>query len=69
MWIKLKDQEPADGAEVLVSEPPTEEITLCWIGEFSSELAGFEIVGGGFLESGDVSYWMEIPPTPKEDAT
>ena len=66
MWIKLNDQKPADGAEVLVSEPPAEGITLCWIGEFSRGLSGFEIVGGGFLESGDVSCWMEIPPVPEE---
>ena len=66
MWIKLKDREPADGAEALVSEPPIEGVSLHWIGEFNNELGGFHIVGGGFLGSEDVSYWMEIPSPPKE---
>ena len=39
---------------------------LHWIGEFSGEEGGFHIVGGGFLEVGDISYWMEIPPVPEE---
>mgnify|MGYP001195779519 CR=1 FL=1 len=66
MWIKTKDREPTDGGEVLVAEPPIEGVPLFWIGEFSGEMGGFNIVGGGFLGSGDVSYWMEIPPPPKE---
>lgn len=49
-----------------MAEPPIEGVPLFWIGEFSGEMGGFNIVGGGFLGSGDVSYWMEIPPPPKE---
>ena len=66
MWIKLKDQKPADGAEVLVAEPQQEGFALRWIAEFDSELGGFQIPGFGFLGSADVSCWMEIPPPPKE---
>ena len=66
MWIELKDQKPADGAEVLVVEPVQEGFALYWIAEFDSKLGGFQIPGFGFLESGDISYWTEIPPPPKE---
>lgn len=66
MWIKTKDREPDNGAEVLVKEAGGLPPTLHWIGEYSADLGGFHIVGGGFLGSDDVSYWMEIPPPPKE---
>ena len=66
MWIKIKDREPSNGAEVLVKEAGGLPPSLHWIGEFSSEEGGFHIVGGGFLEVGDISCWMEIPPVPEE---
>lgn len=65
-WVNLKEQEPDNGEEVLLMEAGGLPPPLHWIGEFSSERKGFHIVGGGFLGSEDVSYWMEIPPLPEE---
>ncbi len=66
MWKKMKDQEPESGAEVLVKEAGGLPPSLRWLAEYDSGKGGFHIVNGGFLETGDVSHWMEIPPVPEE---